>query len=79
MSSDKLVTMANQIGTFFISQGRDQAPPAIAEHLRKFWHPRMRQSLLRYVSEGGQGLRPEVRLAVQKLTEEELSLGGLDR
>ena len=35
-SSDKLVHMANQIGKFFVSQGADKAPAAIAEHLRKF-------------------------------------------
>lgn len=71
MSSDKLVMMANQIGTFFISQGRDEAPPAIAGHLKKFWPPRMRQNLFRYVREGGQGLLPEVQLAVQELAAEE--------
>lgn len=39
--ADKLVMMANQIGKFFASQPRVKVPEAIAEHLRKFWDPRM--------------------------------------
>ena len=38
----KLVYMANQIGKFFVSQGDEQAVPGIADHLKKFWDPRMR-------------------------------------
>ena len=47
MSPDKLVYMANQIGKFFASQGPDQAAAGIAEHIEKFWDPRMRASHLR--------------------------------
>ena len=46
MSPDKLVYMANQIGKFFASQGPDKAATAIAEHLRKFWDPRMRTAII---------------------------------
>ena len=35
MSPDRLIYMANQIGTFFGSQGHDKAVPGIAEHIRK--------------------------------------------
>ena len=41
MSPDRLIYMANQIGKFFQSQGHDKAVPGIAEHIRKFWDPRM--------------------------------------
>jgi hypothetical protein len=44
MSPDKLVYMANQIGRFFTGQGEDKAVPLIADHLVKFWDPRMRKA-----------------------------------
>ncbi len=45
MSPDKLVYMANQIGKFFVSQGPDKAAAGIAEHIAKFWDPRMRAAI----------------------------------
>jgi formate dehydrogenase subunit delta len=70
MQAKKLVMMANQIGTFFATQGPDQAVAGIADHLRKFWDPRMRAGIFAHLREGGQGLRPEVRLAVEQLARE---------
>jgi len=67
MSPDKLVTMANQIGTFFSSQGGDKAVAGIHDHIKQFWDPRMRESILIYVREGGEGLRPEVKGAIELL------------
>jgi formate dehydrogenase subunit delta len=67
MSPDKLVTMANQIGTFFSSQGEAAMVPGIAEHIRKFWEPRMRNAILAHLDAGGAGLRPEVRQALETL------------
>jgi formate dehydrogenase subunit delta len=66
-SPDKLIMMANQIGTFFVSQGPDKAVPGIAEHLKKFWDPRMRAAIAAHVRDGGVGLKPEVKLAVEQL------------
>ena len=66
MSPDKLVYMANQIGAFFTSQRGDKAA-AIAEHLRKFWDPRMRTAIIAHVEAGGAGLDPFVREAVDRL------------
>jgi formate dehydrogenase subunit delta len=67
MSPDKLVYMANQIGKFFISQGHDKAVAGVADHLRKFWDPRMRAAIIAHVKTGGIGLNPPVREAVDKL------------
>ncbi|ABE37859.1 formate dehydrogenase subunit delta [Rhodopseudomonas pseudopalustris] len=67
MSPDRLVYMANQIGTFFRSQGADRAVPGIAEHLRKFWDPRMRTAIVAHLDAGGEGLAPDVRAAVEAL------------
>ncbi|WP_022721605.1 formate dehydrogenase subunit delta [Rhodopseudomonas sp. B29] len=67
MSPDRLVYMANQIGSFFRSQGADKAVPGIAEHLKKFWEPRMRRAIIAHVDAGGDGLAPEVLAAVEVL------------
>ena len=67
MSPDRLIYMANQIGKFFGSQGHDKAVPGIAEHIRKFWEPRMRTAILVHLDAGGSGLDPEVRDAVATL------------
>lgn len=67
MSPDKLVYMANQIGKFFRSQGDDAAVAGTAEHIRKFWDPRMREAIFSHVAGGGEGLDPPVRKAIDQL------------
>jgi formate dehydrogenase subunit delta len=67
MSPDKLVYMANQIGKFFASQGDEKAVPLIADHLVKFWDPRMRKEITAHLASGGAGLDPAVRRAVESL------------
>ncbi|MDR3101286.1 MAG: formate dehydrogenase subunit delta [Paraburkholderia sp.] len=47
MKADNLIEMANQIGMFFDSlPDREEALTGIADHIRKFWEPRMRRTLL---------------------------------
>ncbi|HEY6733724.1 MAG TPA: formate dehydrogenase subunit delta [Roseiarcus sp.] len=72
MSPDRLIYMANQIGKFFGSQGHDKAVPGIAEHIRKFWDPRMRKGILAHLDAGGAGLDPDVRDAIAALKTAEL-------
>ena len=48
MGPEKLIMMANQIGTFFASQKGDDAVAGIADHIRKFWDPRMRAASWHY-------------------------------
>lgn len=67
MSPEKLVYMANQIGTFFLSQGAEKAAAGTAEHIQKFWDPRMREAIVRHFDTGGQGLGAVARHAVQTL------------
>ncbi len=69
MSPDRLIYMANQIGKFFQSQGHGKAAPDIAEHIRKFWDPRMRSAILAHLDAGGTGLDPDVRDAIEALKE----------
>jgi formate dehydrogenase subunit delta len=66
MNIAHLVTMANQIGTFFASYpDREEASAEIASHLKRFWAPRMRQQLFEHIdAENGAGLSPLVLAAV---------------
>jgi formate dehydrogenase subunit delta len=67
MNIHHLVTMANQIGTFFESYpDREEARAEIANHLQRFWAPPMRRQLLQHIAqEEGEGLSPLVLEAVQ--------------
>ncbi len=67
MSPEKLVYMANQIGRFFAHQLEPQAIASTADHLKKYWDPRMRNAIIAYVANGGEGLQPHVRQAVLSL------------
>ena len=67
MSPDHLVHMANQIGTYFKSQHHIDPVLGIADHLRKFWDPGMRRSIVAYAEHGGNDLYPEVLQAVRSL------------
>jgi formate dehydrogenase subunit delta len=68
MNVQRLVAMANDISNFF---GSDPDPAAAAEqvanHLKKFWEPRMRDEIRRYVTAGGEGLSSIAIQAVKKL------------
>ena len=65
-SVEKLVKMANQIGAFFGAQ-KIGAAAGMAEHLRKFWAPHMRESIIEHVKHGGAGLEPIAIEAVKIL------------
>ncbi len=71
MSVDKLIYMANQIGKFFASQGPQQAVAGTADHIKKFWDPRMRAAILAHLEAGGGGLDPPVREACELLKKAE--------
>jgi formate dehydrogenase subunit delta len=65
MSPDKLAYMANQIGKFFAHQKHDVAVAAIADHLDKYWDPRMRSGILAHLDDVQ--LDPLVREAMKSL------------
>lgn len=47
MDTANLIRMANRIGDFFAAMPeRDEALEGIAQHIKKFWEPRMRRQLL---------------------------------
>jgi formate dehydrogenase subunit delta len=63
----KIVRMANQIGTFFESKPHAEGVAGTAEHINKFWEPRMRRHFFEVVDAGGAGLKPIVLEAVAKI------------
>ena len=61
MEASNLIHMANRIGEFFEAMpDREEALHGIAEHIHKFWEPRMRRHLFEVLDAGGHGLRPLV-------------------
>ena len=60
-----LVSMANDIAANLDFQ--DEAAEKIADHINRFWAPRMRRLLLEYASDDGQGLSDALKPALQKL------------
>lgn len=68
MNVDKLIRMANQIGSFFEAMpDRPQALQDIALHIQRSWDPRMRAALLAELDSrpGTEGLTPIVSEAVR--------------
>jgi len=68
MNIDRLVRMANDIGNFFKAEpDHAMAVDGVAQHLKRFWDPRMRKEIVAYVDGGGAELMDLVREAVLKL------------
>ncbi|ESY74417.1 formate dehydrogenase subunit delta [Mesorhizobium sp. M0051] len=51
-TSEKLVRMANQIADFFHSKPREEGIAGVAEHINKFWEPRMRRQFFEMLDGG---------------------------
>ncbi len=68
-SVDRLVSMANDIANFFHSEpDRAAAVDGVANHLKRFWDPRMRRKIVAHLAEHrGEGLSELARAAVAKL------------
>jgi formate dehydrogenase subunit delta len=71
--TERLVSMANDIGAFFNAEpDKHEAARNIASHLKRFWDPRMRREIVAHHREGGAGLDPVVSSAVELLANQEL-------
>ena len=60
MESRDMIRMANQIADFFKGYDRNSATTEMADHINRFWEPRMRIALLSYIEKGGEGMHPLV-------------------
>ena len=69
MNIDLLIKMANEIGEFFAgATDPQQAARDVANHLRRYWDPRMRAQMLKYYQErSGAGLSDVAKNAVALL------------
>ncbi len=67
---DKLVYMANQIAKFFHSEGEAVAVAGTADHIARFWDPRMRAQIVAHLKAGGAGLDDVPRKAIEQLSQE---------
>jgi formate dehydrogenase subunit delta len=53
VTPEKLVRMANQIGAYFAADPHpEHARLQIAEHIKKFWAPSMRRTLVESLEQG---------------------------
>ena len=66
---DKLVKMAEQI-TANMAYTDDEALVAakVADHLNRFWDPRMKATLRAYAADHDDALSPALRAAIPQLT-----------
>lgn len=64
MQDDDLIRMANQIAAFFAPYSEDEAVAGIADHIAKFWEPRMRKQLFAIAADA-KGLDPLVARALK--------------
>ena len=60
MQHNDMLRMANQIASFFNGSGPEVAVKDAAEHINKFWDPRMRATLIAHLDKGGDGLDPTI-------------------
>jgi formate dehydrogenase subunit delta len=68
MNTGHLVTMANEIAAFFAAEpDRNVAAEQVANHLRRFWAPQMRDEIRRHAQSGGAGLSDLAKQGVARL------------
>lgn len=60
-----LITMANDIAANLSFQ--DKAEERIADHINRFWAPRMRKLLIEYAADKGEGLSDSLVAALGKI------------
>ncbi len=70
MRVERLVAMANDIAVYFASEPEHTAAVnGVRDHLQRFWDPAMRRQIKRYAADGGEGLSPLAREAVDVLAD----------
>jgi formate dehydrogenase subunit delta len=73
MDLDNLIDMANRIGEFFDSMpDRPEAIDGVADHIHRFWEPRMRLALLDALDD------PKASAALEPFPREALTLHRQD-
>ena len=60
-----MVRMANQIADFNRAYPHDDAVKETADHINRFWEPRMRRAFFEHLAKGGEGFDQLVKDAAQ--------------
>lgn len=66
-TDEKLVRMANQIATFFLSQPENVRLEGVATHINKFWETRMRRRFFELLAMPDAGFLPLVVEAAARI------------
>ena len=70
MRIERLTAMANDIGNFFDAEpDKAEAARGVANHLKRFWDPRMRRQIIAFYRNGNGGLSHLAKTAVSLLSE----------
>jgi formate dehydrogenase subunit delta len=64
MDPQHLVDMVNEIAAFFAGEDAAKAADNVANHLRRYWDPRMRRQIVAHASAGGEGLSEVAKAGV---------------
>lgn len=68
MNVEHMVEMVNDIANFFASEPDHKlAIAGVANHLKRYWEPRMRKQIVAHLDAGGHGLSDLGREGVQEL------------
>ena len=64
MDPHHLVEMVNEIAAFFVGEEPGKAAENVANHLRRYWDPRMRRQIVEHAGNGGEGLSQVAKAGV---------------
>ncbi len=68
MDVQRLIAMANDIARYFAGEpDHEVGVEGVADHLRKFWNPRMCEQLISHLESSGDGLDPLADAALRRL------------
>ncbi len=67
MDTPSVVRLANDIADQFSHRPEPAAVEAVADHVRKFWDPRMREQLMALARDGHVDLQPLALRAARQL------------
>ena len=68
-TAERLAYMANQIARNLATMGEAKAVAALAEHLTRFWDPRMKAQIITMTQEQPERLSPMVAAAVAQMAQ----------
>ena len=66
-TGERLIYMANQIARNLAAEGGDRAPDMVADHIRQFWDPAMRQRIAALAQTCPEAFSPVAASAVQRI------------